>query len=269
MIALLSFFVILLLSLSIVRIAAIMLQLTGLSADTARFQARSAFTGTGFTTRESEMIIGHPVRRRIIMGLMLIGNLGLVTFVSSLVLTFLRAQSALEMASTGAILIGGLLLLFFVSKSRILDSLLSKIITRLLRRWTKLHTTDYDGLLNLSGDYEVIKSLVGPDSWCTERSLAELQLSDEGVLVLGIYRQDGYFIGSPKGSTFIYDGDELILYGRDERIRTLTDRKAGEKGDTEHREAVDAQNKIEGKRPAPLTISSRKGFRGFFRKREY
>lgn len=88
MIALLSFFVILLLSLSIVRIAAIMLQLTGLSADTARFQARSAFTGTGFTTRESEMIIGHPVRRRIIMGLMLIGNLGLVTFVRLLSLPF-------------------------------------------------------------------------------------------------------------------------------------------------------------------------------------
>jgi Trk-type K+ transport system membrane component len=40
----------LLLSLLITRIATIALSVTGLSRETARFQARSAFTGVGFTT---------------------------------------------------------------------------------------------------------------------------------------------------------------------------------------------------------------------------
>lgn len=56
---------ILTLSLLITRVATIALTMAGLSEDTACFQARSAFTGTGFTTKESEEeVINHPVRRR-------------------------------------------------------------------------------------------------------------------------------------------------------------------------------------------------------------
>lgn len=248
MIALFSFFVILILSLTIVRIAAVMLQMTGISMDAAKFQARSAFTGTGFTTRESEMILTHPLRRKIVLALMLIGNLGFVTFVSSLVISFLKAESSLELVKNGAVLIGGLGMLYLISRSKMIDRMLSRIISRLLKRWTKLHARDYDGLLNLSGDYEVIRTSVEAGSWYAERSLLELKLSDEGVLILGIHRRDGYFLGSPRGETLLYPGDELILYGREERIRSLSSRRAGAKGDGEHREAVRDQRKMEGKR---------------------
>ena len=84
MIALSSFFIIIIISLIIVRVAAAMLQLTDVSSDTARFQTRFAFTGVGYTTREAEIIANHPVRRKIIASLMIIGNIGFVTFVSSL-----------------------------------------------------------------------------------------------------------------------------------------------------------------------------------------
>jgi len=33
---------------------------TGLSRESARFQARSALTGGGFTTTESEAVVRHP-----------------------------------------------------------------------------------------------------------------------------------------------------------------------------------------------------------------
>lgn len=268
MIALISFFVILILSLSMVRIAGVMLEMTGLSRDAAIFQARSAFTGTGFTTRESEMILSHPLRRRIVMSLMLIGNLGLVTFVSSLVISFMKAQSSREMAVNGAILMGGLLTLFFISRSKLLDRILSKIITRLLKRWTKLHARDYDGLLNLSGDYEVIRSKVDAGGWYADRSLAELKLSDEGILVLGIYRHDGYFLGSPRGETVLYAGDDLVMYGREERIRSIGSREAGEKGDEEHRQAVEEQRKMEGKRSAAPDTGQESGVRKFLTRRK-
>jgi hypothetical protein len=55
-----------------------------MSRDSARFQARSAFSGSGFTTTESESVVSHPVRRRIIMLLMLLGNAGLVTMIATL-----------------------------------------------------------------------------------------------------------------------------------------------------------------------------------------
>jgi hypothetical protein len=72
------------LSLVITRLATVSLNLTGLSWETAKFQARSAFTGTGFTTSESETIMNHPVRRKIIMGLMVARSAGLVSIIISL-----------------------------------------------------------------------------------------------------------------------------------------------------------------------------------------
>ncbi|MDI6886556.1 MAG: hypothetical protein QMD22_09525, partial [archaeon] len=44
----------------VVRAAAIALMMTGMDEKRARFQALSAFTGTGFTTREAESVVNHP-----------------------------------------------------------------------------------------------------------------------------------------------------------------------------------------------------------------
>ena len=49
MIAALTLFIVLTLSVLVIRTGAVALRLTGLTDASARFQARSAFTGTGFT----------------------------------------------------------------------------------------------------------------------------------------------------------------------------------------------------------------------------
>ena len=66
------------------------LPLTGLSKDLAEFQAISAFTGSGFTTRESEEVMNHPLRRRITMHLMLLENAGIVIAASSMIISFVN-----------------------------------------------------------------------------------------------------------------------------------------------------------------------------------
>jgi len=65
MVAIATVLVVVLVSLLITRVATVAFTLTGLSRDVARFQARSALSGTGFTTSEAEAVVGHPVRRRI------------------------------------------------------------------------------------------------------------------------------------------------------------------------------------------------------------
>lgn len=114
MVALLILFVILAIFLVVTRIAAVALSETGLSGDAARFQALSAFTGTGFTTREAEGVMTHPVRRRIVTFLMILGNAGLVTIITILVLSFAQSPdpgAALRRAAVLVAGLGGLLLL--------------------------------------------------------------------------------------------------------------------------------------------------------------
>ena len=60
----------LIVSFLVTRIGSVALSLTGMAQDSARFQAKSAYTGVGFTASESEQVVDHPVRRLICSALM-------------------------------------------------------------------------------------------------------------------------------------------------------------------------------------------------------
>ena len=75
MLQVLTLLIILAVVLIIGRLATIALTVTGIPREIAKFQARSALTGAGFTTNESESLVNHPARRRIIVLLMTVGAL--------------------------------------------------------------------------------------------------------------------------------------------------------------------------------------------------
>lgn len=251
MIPIVSLLVVLVCSLLVVRVATVALVLTGLSRELARFQARSAFTGAGFTTTESEKVVHHPVRRRIIMLLMLLGNAGIVTAISSLVLSFVSSPEGggifSKMWVKLLLLATGLFALWMVATSRWVDRRLSRTIAKALKKWTRLEARDYAGLLHLASGYAVVELLVEEDDWMAGQTLARLKLSDEGVLVLGIERHDGEYIGAPRGITTPRAGDTMILYGPIEVLENLDARRADSSGNWDHVKAVDRQKQVERK----------------------
>jgi len=238
MIAIISLFVVLILSLITTRIATVALTLTGLSEETARFQARSAFTGCGYTTQEAEQIVNHPVRRRIITLLMLLGNAGIVTSVSSLILAFVQTTEGKGWLIKIVIILGGVILLWLISASRWVTRQMERIIRWALQRWTTVEVRDYVSLLRLSDDFNVAEIKVEPNDWLVDKTLAELDLHKEGVTVLGIQLADGTYIGVPTGSTQIHSGDVLLLYGRADIIEDIDKRRFGLEGDIAHKKAI-------------------------------
>lgn len=242
-----SLFVILALGLLITRIATVALVFTGLSRELARFQARSAFVGVGFTTSESERVLEHPVRRRIIMWLMLLGNMGFIAAVSSLIPIFVGAGEATISFWAKLLVLGsGLLLLWAISISRWIDRRLSSAISWALKRWTHLDVSDYPALLQLSAGFTVTELKVEPGDWVAGRNLADLRLADEGVQVLGIRRANNEYVGAPTGTTYIRKGDTLILYGKVDHIAELHRRRADSSGEVAHRRRVEEQTVILG-----------------------
>lgn len=240
-IAIASLLVIVLLSLLITRFAVITLQVTGLSREAARFQARSALTGSGFTTSESEAVVNHPVRRRVIMRLMLIGSAGLVTVISSLILSF-RHGSGTEQSLRVGVLVGGLALLWWLSRLDWVDRQLSRLIARFLRQ-RGLEARDYARLLDLSGDYGVAELKVRTGDWVAGHSLRDLRLRDEGVVVLGV-RRGSCYLGVPGPETCIEAGDTLVVYGRSTRVCELDDRRRDAGGLLAHRQAQSEQVRV-------------------------
>ena len=221
MVPIISLLIILFLLWLMNRVATVALVLTGLSLDASSFQVRSALLGVGFTTRESELIVQHPVRRRIFLLLMLAGNTGVVTAMVSLIIGFTRVDSASRMGSQLGLIFVGVVVFILLARSKWIERRLTTLITWALQRFTQLEVRDYENLMQLSEGYGVSEMKVRTDEWLVGRTLGELALRKEGILVLGIYRDDGAYIGAPKAHTQILAGDVLILYGLTDLVNEL------------------------------------------------
>ncbi len=238
MIAIFSLFTVAILSLLVTRIAAMALMFTGLSHEVARFQARSAFSGVGFTTTESELIMNHPVRRKIIMLLMLLGNIGIATVVATVMVSLLSTAGSGNWLRNVALFVSCLSLLWIIAASHFVERNLNRIIAWGLKNWTRLEVQDYVAILHLKNEFAVWEMKVEPKSWLEEKSLIAAGLSREGVLILGIQRDGGLYIGAPQGISRIHAGDVLVMYGQMPRLEELNQRRAGESGDKAHQDAI-------------------------------
>ncbi|MDK2905974.1 MAG: hypothetical protein PWR12_2052, partial [Eubacteriaceae bacterium] len=92
--SLISFFILIIAYLVIVEIFTVLFRLTGLREDKARFQAISLMTNSGYTSKESELIMNSSIRKNLATLMMLFGYIFAVSGVSLLVNLFIRAGEA-------------------------------------------------------------------------------------------------------------------------------------------------------------------------------
>jgi hypothetical protein len=209
-------------SLLIIRIGTIALVMTGVSSDRAFFQSISAFSGVGFTTQEAEDVMSTASRRRIIRTLILLGNIGIVTGIATLVLSFTgdgSGNSAFRLAYL-AIGTGSLILL---ARSRWFDRLVTPVIEWGLDRTTSFDHHDYRPLLRLRRGYRVAEIYVDENNQLTNRTLEELNRNAEGVVALDIRRPDDSYLGVPGENQPIKSGDTLLAYGHKDRLQKLAE----------------------------------------------
>lgn len=207
----------------IVRIGAIALMMTGLPRETANFQAISAFFGVGFTTEESELVVTHSVRRKITQHLIVAGNLGITSALATFIVTLLADGEDASISRTWALPIGlgGVILLFGILSIRPVRIATEWIIRKSLKSAGVIRPMDYDLLLRVVHGYVLSELAVSDDSPLANKPLTESGLGQLGVLVLGISRHDGSYIGAPAGRDVIEPGDQLIVYGREEDLSRL------------------------------------------------
>lgn len=223
MAALFIFLSVVAVSILVARIATRAFMLTGLSKETARFQARSIITGTGFTTDEAAHIVNHPVRRRIALTLMLVGNAGLVTAVSTFVLSFTSTGTVADALQRGLILAVGLGVLAYLALSDWVDRYLSRLIEWMLDRMMGFQVRDMHTILNLGGGYMVTRMEVDPSSWLAGETLRTVNLPAEGLIVLAIERPDGEVDYAPGADDCVPPDGCLIVYGPEGHIAQLCD----------------------------------------------
>jgi len=195
----------------IVRAAAIALMMTGLDEKRAKFQALSAFSGTGFTTKEAESVINHPKRRRIVTWLMILGNAGIVmvivTATSSLV-----TSKGYQVSLNAMILMGGVFLIYKIATHRGFVRRWESFIEDKFVRTRVFEEGMTEDLLHLIEGYGLLRVMVTENSPLIDSTLAEQKLPKKELLVLGIERGRAW-IPVPKSTEPIEGGDKLVVYG--------------------------------------------------------
>jgi hypothetical protein len=247
MLAAISFIIVILFSLIVVKVGSLMLEATGLSKDIAAFQAQSAFSGVGFTTAESETLMTHPMRRKILRFLMLMGSAGLTSAIATLILTFTSSGDALVF--NVSIITVVMLVLFYISRTTYFDHVVKHLMEKPLKHIKKkVALLDYERVLGISKGFTIGTFEIPKRHWMVNKSIKDLQLEKEGVIILGVYREvHGHeeYLGVPSLDFKAHNKDKILVYGKEETISNLAKREKGSKGTAERKEAEREHKKFE------------------------
>ncbi|MEQ1829920.1 MAG: TrkA C-terminal domain-containing protein [Pirellula sp.] len=221
MTAITTLFVIAIFSLLAVRVATTALTMTGLSTDTASFQSYSAFFGVGFTTREAELVVNHPVRRRIIRDLIFAGNIGLTSALATLVATMMQSPGGTHPLAIVGLFTLGIVSLLYVSKIGIVTRTLEHLIQRSLKSAGLVRAMDYELLLRIERGYCVSEYVIEDNCPIVNQSLRVSRPWDHGVVILAIRRNEEFMPGIPSRDAMLIPNDIVTVYGEELAVQKL------------------------------------------------
>ena len=200
----------------VVNICSILLRLTGMPIKKARFQVVSLLTSTGFTTRESEMIVQHPVRRKIASWLMVVSYVSTATFISFFVTMISDTVTGIGFFVVIAALITTNLIL---RKTKTIENLELKLENVVLKSkiWEKLNSENLTLITNTIG-YGIYQIYLPKDSKIIGKSILESGLKDLEIEVLNIDKGDKFIkFATPDYVFEVFD--RVTVYGNLKNIR--------------------------------------------------
>jgi len=190
---------------------------TGLTTDRARFQVISLLTGTGFTTRESELILSSRHRRQLARITMLFGYVFNITIVSAFINVFLSMKlSQVSHQFVGFLIPLGTAALIFVlmrvPKIRAwIDNFLLRLADRIFDRRESFNAvllvdnigTESIARVKLRHIPEEYKGL----------TLAETRLRAETGIMVMLVERNGEKPAAAHANTVFEEGDSLTVFG--------------------------------------------------------
>ena len=210
-----------LVSFIVVRIGGFALQLTGIEPEVARFQALSAFSGTGFTTREAERVVGHRTRRRIVTILIILGNAGMVTVIATLVASFTQVSGYTWFFIRLAIIVGGIFGLYqLIVRSNVgrrIPAWLQRPVMNLILR----EAPAVEEVFHVEKDWAISLVMIKGSSNIIGLSVSDITV-EEDIEILAIDRA-GTYLTKPNWDEKITEGDRLLVYANRKSVKHILD----------------------------------------------
>jgi len=220
--SLVSFFVLIIAYFIVMEIFTVLFRLTGLREDKARFQAVSCMTNSGFTTRESELILNSAARRNLARVMMMFGYLFAVSGVSLLVNLFIRSSGDQINWMTIVYSLIFLVVILIITRSKWIIRKFDKLVERLAKNKTKGAFCNNVRILEMFHDKliaEVFVTCIPLE--IREKTLLEMNFRHTYKLNILLIKRGNTIMDHVISSDVIKQGDRVLIYGSKSNIMEL------------------------------------------------
>lgn len=199
----------------IVEIFTIVFMLTGLSHNKSKFQVISILTSTGFTTKESELVMLDPKRRRYAQILIVFGYCFSVTIVSMLVTSINGSSPWYEYVIAITLLATFIFLLNNHSIRKKIDPKIQKFGAKLMYG----ENENYLIIIESLNEKIVGKiKLITLPSKLKNQTLEQLDLSNEYQIQLLAIERNGETLKNINKDVCFEENDLIVVYGEKNNI---------------------------------------------------
>jgi hypothetical protein len=202
----------------LVEILSVVLKMTGLDLNKARFQVISILTHTGFTTRESELIAQHSTRRKIASWLMIVSYVAQITIITLSV--NILTQNEKQLLPLGILLFACLVFIIVLTRTRYIYSKFNRLVEKMFSRRLKKQRKSIDKILKVSPGYGVFEFVLDDDNPYCNLKLSDAKLSHLQVHILKVER-GARTIDFPDADFVLQQGDKLVLYGKTDSVTQI------------------------------------------------
>lgn len=200
---------------AVIEIFVILFRLTGLKVEISRFQVISLMTGTGFTTDESELILGHPIRRKLAIFLILFGAFSLAVIISSISQFLSKGLQAKEIFILATVV----LCVYLALKLTWMQRKLSSLFNRKMKQNVELADLPVREVFLKNNEDVLLYLPIFRESKLARHTFNQM-IEDLNQLELNIlFIQRGKVkIRRNLFDTPLHEGDQVLLYGTKKSI---------------------------------------------------
>lgn len=222
--ALILFFIVMIAYMLIAEIFTVLFRLTGLPEEKARLQVVSLLTTCGFTTKETEVFVTTPTRRKLAITAMIFGYAFSATLVSafiSIILSIGNTQ-AQNLWYVFLILVGIMVLLILLSKIKFIKKGFDSLIFKLGHKLSKSKTKNFLKVIDAYGTNSIVEiTLIDIPNNFKDKTLEEIKIRQNYGLNILVINRGSKIIDNIKKEEVFKEKDILTIYGNFNYIKQV------------------------------------------------
>ena len=202
----------------LIEVFTVLYRFQGISSDKARFQATSLLTATGFTTKESELLLLNKKRRRLTQITMLFGYIFNLTIISTFINIFRLSSSATRNDwFLAGIFVGAMIIIIEVFNKKIhWHQYIEKMMKKVSKPGKKNRIDIYD---EYAGKVIAEVEINHINENFENKNIIQMKLKEDFGIQLMVIIREGKIINDIIPTEKLKKNDTILVFGRNKDIK--------------------------------------------------